>query len=58
MKLLRYGPAGQEKPGLMDNDGNIRCLADHVPDIDGSAISDETLAALRQLDTNDLPLVD
>jgi ureidoglycolate lyase len=42
----------------MDNDGNIRCLADHVPDIDGSAISDETLAALRQLDTNDLPLVD
>ena len=49
MKLLRYGPAGQEKPGLMDNDGNIRCLADHVPDIDGSAISDETLAALRQL---------
>ncbi len=58
MKLLRYGPAGQEKPGLMDNDGNIRCLADHVPDIDGRAISDETLAALRQLDTNDLPLVD
>ena len=58
MKLLRYGPAGHEKPGLMDNDGNIRSLADHVSDIDGSTISDETVATLNQLDTNDLPLVD
>jgi len=57
MKLLRYGPAGQEKPGLMDGDGNIRCLADHIFDIDGNSISDETLAALRQLDASDLPLV-
>ena len=58
MKLLRYGPAGHEKPGLMDNDGNIRSLADHVSDIDGSTISDETVATLNQLDTNDLPIVD
>jgi len=58
MKLLRYGPAGHEKPGLMDNEGNIRSLADHVSDIDGSTISDETVATLNQLDTNDLPLVD
>ncbi len=58
MKLLRYGPAGLEKPGLMDNDGNIRSLADHVSDIDGSTISDETVATLNQLDTNDLPIVD
>lgn len=58
MKLLRYGPAGHEKPGLMDNDGNIRSLADHVSDIDGSMISDETVATLNQLDTNDLPIVD
>jgi 2-keto-4-pentenoate hydratase/2-oxohepta-3-ene-1,7-dioic acid hydratase in catechol pathway len=58
MKLLRYGPAGQEKPGLLDNDGNIRSLADHISDINGSTISDETLATLRQLGTNDLPLVD
>jgi 2,4-didehydro-3-deoxy-L-rhamnonate hydrolase len=58
MKLLRYGPAGQEKPGLLDNDGNIRCLADHISDIDGSTISDETIATLRQLDAGDLPLVD
>lgn len=58
MKLLRYGPAGEEKPGLMDNDGNIRSLADHISDIDGSTISDETVATLNQLDTNDLPIVD
>lgn len=58
MKLLRYGPAGHEKPGLMDNVGNIRSLADHVSDIDGSTISDETVATLNQLDTNDLPIVD
>lgn len=58
MKLLRYGPAGQEKPGLMDNDGNIRSLADHISDIDGSTISDETFATLSQLDANDLPIVD
>jgi 2-keto-4-pentenoate hydratase/2-oxohepta-3-ene-1,7-dioic acid hydratase in catechol pathway len=57
MKLLRYGPAGEEKPGLMDSDGNIRCLADHISDIDGNAISDETLATLRQFDASDLPLV-
>ena len=58
MKLLRYGPAGEEKPGLLDKDGNIRSLADHVSDINGGSISDETLATLRQFDTNDLPLVD
>jgi 2-keto-4-pentenoate hydratase/2-oxohepta-3-ene-1,7-dioic acid hydratase in catechol pathway len=42
----------------MDNDGNIRCLAEHVDDIDGSTIADETLATLRQLDTTGLPIVD
>ncbi len=58
MKLLRYGPAGQEKPGLLDNDGNIRCLAQHVDDIGGAAISDDSIAKLRELDTSTLPLVD
>ena len=58
MKLLRYGPVGQEKPGLLDKEGNIRSLADHISDIDGSTLSDENVATLRQLDTNDLPLVD
>ncbi len=58
MKLLRYGPPGQEMPGLLDDDGNIRSLADHVPDIDGQALSDESLSTLRGLDVDDLPLVD
>lgn len=58
MKLLRYGPAGHEKPGLMDGDGNIRCLAAHVDDIDGSALSDDSIAKLRDLDTESLPLID
>ena len=58
MKLLRYGPLGKEKPGLLDTEGNIRCLAEHVSDIDGQSISDDALAALRQLDVNKLPRVD
>ena len=58
MKLLRYGPAGQEKPGLLDNDGNIRCLTDHIADIDGNTISDESIAALRALNVSELPLVE
>jgi len=58
MKLLRYGPAGQEKPGLLDNDGNIRCLSQYVDDIGGAAISDDSIAKLRELDTSTLPLVD
>jgi len=58
LKLLRYGPPGQETPGLLDDDGNIRSLADHVPDIDGHALSDESLSTLRRLDVDDLPLVD
>ena len=58
MKLLRYGPVGQEKPGLLDQDGNIRSLADHISAVDGSTLSNGTIATLRQLDTSDLPLVD
>ena len=58
MKLLRYGPDGQEEPGLLDKDGNIRSLADHISDINGSTLSDDCVTTLRQLDTNDLPLVD
>lgn len=58
MKLLRYGPAGEEKPGLMDQDGNIRSLAAQLPDIDGSTLSDATIAQLQQLDSTALPMVD
>ncbi len=56
MKLLRYGPKGQEKPGLLDADMRIRSLADHVADIDGALLA-TGLDALRTLDPAALPLV-
>lgn len=58
MKLLRYGPPGAEKPGLLDVDGRIRDLSAVVPDIAGSTLSPAGLAALRALDVIRLPLVD
>ncbi|HZV57976.1 MAG TPA: fumarylacetoacetate hydrolase family protein [Sphingobium sp.] len=56
MKLLRYGPKGQEKPGLLDADMRVRSLADHVVDIDGALLA-TGLDALRTLDPATLPLV-
>jgi len=56
MKLLRYGPKGQEKPGMLDADGNIRSLAAHTADIDGAFLA-KGLAALRAIDPASLPLV-
>ena len=47
MKLLRYGPAGAEKPGLFANDGTIRDLSAYVRDIDGFALSEASLAMLE-----------
>ena len=57
MKLLRYGQMGSEKPGLIDNDGNIRDLSAHVGDIDGHILGDASLDKLRALDPASLPLV-
>ena len=57
MKLLRYGPAGQEKPGLLDRDGKIRDLSGVVRDINGEALSPASLDRLRRLDPATLPLV-
>jgi ureidoglycolate lyase len=57
MKLLRYGPAGQEKPGLLDRDGKIRDLSGAVRDIDGEALSPASLDRLPHLDPASLPLV-
>src|ERR1700741_3507922 len=57
MKLLRYGPAGQERPGLLDQNGQIRDLSGHVPDIDPACLAPATLARLVRLDPNSLPLV-
>ena len=58
MKLLRYGPKGQEKPGLLDAQGRIRDLSGVVADIDGSTIGADSLAKLAALDTGKLPLVE
>jgi len=56
MRLLRYGPKGAEKPGLLDADGAIRSLADHASDIDGALLAGG-LDAIRALDPASLPLV-
>jgi ureidoglycolate lyase len=58
MKLLRYGPQGQEKPGLLDQDGKIRDLSGVIPDIVGEVLSDEGLRRLRGLSPSSLPLVE
>ncbi|OEJ67914.1 fumarylacetoacetate hydrolase family protein [Magnetovibrio blakemorei] len=58
MKLLRYGPLGQEKPGLLDGDGNIRDLSTRVPDLSGEVLSDAGLARLAALDVGTLPIVE
>ena len=58
MKLLRFGEEGQERPGLLAADGTIRDLSAHVTDIDGEAISPQSLAKLRAIATDTLPVVD
>ena len=57
MKLLRYGPAGQEKPGLLDAQGQLRSLAGHVADIGPAQLAPASLKMLGSLDPNTLPLV-
>ena len=57
MKLVRYGEAGRERPGMIDADGALHDLGDHVADIDGAALVPEVLDMLRALDTARLPLV-
>jgi 2-keto-4-pentenoate hydratase/2-oxohepta-3-ene-1,7-dioic acid hydratase in catechol pathway len=57
MKLLRYGNAGAEKPGILDSNGAIRDLSAHVGDISGAAISPASLKKLASLDPLGLPLV-
>jgi ureidoglycolate lyase len=57
MKLLRYGPVGQEKPGLFDAQGQIRDLSAVIPDLAGDALSDVSFERLRALDVGALPLV-
>jgi 2,4-diketo-3-deoxy-L-fuconate hydrolase len=58
MKLLRYGPPGAEKPGLLDGDGGIRDLSGVIDDVAGAALGPDALARLRALDPGSLPRVE
>jgi len=57
MKLVRYGNPGKEKPGLIDSEGKLRDLSAVVKDFSGDTLGDATLAKLRKLKTDKLPLV-
>jgi len=57
MKLVRYGAAGREKPGILDAQGRIRDLSKIVPDIAGDVLSPKGLAKLRKLNPDKLPLI-
>jgi len=56
MKLVRFGPPGEEKPGLVDGDGRVRDLSGVAPDISGPVLSKRMLDELRRTDVSGLPL--
>ncbi|MCZ7449303.1 fumarylacetoacetate hydrolase family protein [Agrobacterium rhizogenes] len=58
MKLVRYGAAGAERPGLIDENGILRDLADHVEDIAGNALTPKKLALLAAIPADRLPPVE
>jgi 2-keto-4-pentenoate hydratase/2-oxohepta-3-ene-1,7-dioic acid hydratase in catechol pathway len=58
MKLLRYGPKGAEKPGLLDANNQIRDLSSIIPDLTGDTVDPSTMARLSALDTDTLPPVE
>lgn len=58
MKLLRYGALGAEKPGALDEAGNIRDLSGVIGDVAGETLSDASIARLRATDLESLPLVE
>ncbi|QDC08680.1 fumarylacetoacetate hydrolase family protein [Oceanicola sp. D3] len=58
MKLLRFGPAGAEKPGILDGEGKVRDLSGKVGELAGEGVSLEALNAIRALDVASLPVVE
>jgi 2-keto-4-pentenoate hydratase/2-oxohepta-3-ene-1,7-dioic acid hydratase in catechol pathway len=58
MKLLRYGEVGQEKPGLLDDDGRLRDLSNKIDDIAGDVLTPSGLDKLAGIDPSSLPLVE
>jgi 2,4-didehydro-3-deoxy-L-rhamnonate hydrolase len=57
MKLVRFGAAGAEKPGLVDASGTVRDLSGHIADITGETLSPASLAKLKAIDPKSLPAV-
>ena len=57
MKLLRYGPSGREKPGLLDDQGNIRDLSKVIVQIDDAMLSPKNLARIARIKPETLPIV-
>ena len=57
MKLVRFGPTGAEKPGILDTNGTIRDLSSVVGDIAGDTLSDAGLAAITAVDLSALPAI-
>ncbi|MBD1547864.1 fumarylacetoacetate hydrolase family protein [Roseibium aggregatum] len=58
MKLVRYGEAGSEKPGLIDGSGQLRDLSAHIADLDAAAYESGNLERLKQIDPASLPAVE
>jgi 2-keto-4-pentenoate hydratase/2-oxohepta-3-ene-1,7-dioic acid hydratase in catechol pathway len=58
MKLLRYGPRRQEKPGILDSEGRIRDLSSTIGDLDGDALGPDSLKRVAAIDPKSLPLVE
>ncbi|WP_339718866.1 fumarylacetoacetate hydrolase family protein [Marinomonas primoryensis] len=58
MKLVRFGPAGKEKPGVIDEKGQVRDLSSVIPDLSDEHLSAKTMAKLHSLDVSSLPTVD
>ncbi|HPF23570.1 MAG TPA: fumarylacetoacetate hydrolase family protein [Hyphomonas sp.] len=58
MKLLRVGPKGRERPGILDADGNIRDVSELIDDWDGPALDDAVLQQVRQIDLSRFPKLD
>lgn len=57
MKLLRYGPAGAERPALLDQDGTVRDLSEIIGDVDATSVTPEVLSRIADRDPKTLPVV-
>ena len=58
MRLVRWGDAGAEKPGMIDADGALRDLSAQIDDVNGHTLAPDVLARLQSLDPGALPLVE